>query len=236
MAVIGFAWSSLFLPGSEWYSLVVTGSHCFHYALATSKWSPPVLTVFTGLHTRPYSFILVLTRQHRFSVVLTFAAMSPMDEEKGDAMNGYSRLASYMGEGAEIAMFKRFTALNAHNLLLYQAELSELEKKLTEAIEKDEASGDFRRMLYDRYLVALQCSETDIDGNTEQLNTLRQIRKTLKEYSMYPHSSLGQALIHHQMRHFLCRGVSWNLTIHISEMSSICKTGSGIPMTVLFAF
>ena len=131
-----------------------------------------------------------------------------MDEEKGLPMGGYSRLASYMGEGAEIAMFKRFSALNAHNLLLYRAELYELEKTLMEAIQQHDASGDQRRMLYDRYLMVLLNSERDMNGNTEQLDTLRQIRKTLKEYSMYSNPSLDQALTNHQMRHFLCKDAS----------------------------
>jgi hypothetical protein len=44
-------------------------------------------------------------------------------------VNGYPKLARHMGASPEIAIFRRFGALNAQNLLYLQAELVHLEKR-----------------------------------------------------------------------------------------------------------
>jgi hypothetical protein len=43
---------------------------------------------------------------------------------------GYAQLASLMGAHPEVAVFRRFGALNAQNLLYLQAELTHLELEL----------------------------------------------------------------------------------------------------------
>ena len=45
-------------------------------------------------------------------------------------MEGYAKLASFMASDSEFAIFRRFGALNAQNLLYYQAELMDLETHL----------------------------------------------------------------------------------------------------------
>ena len=106
-----------------------------------------------------------------------------MEAKKHEPKRGFHKLASMMGEQPEYAVLRRFGALNVQNLLYYQAELAELEVKLNNAVEADYASGDPDRVLYDRFWKALMASETDANGNPEQLNTVRAIRRTLKEYS-----------------------------------------------------
>jgi hypothetical protein len=43
---------------------------------------------------------------------------------------GYTKLASVMGKNPELAIFRRFSALNAKNLLYLQAEHVNLEARL----------------------------------------------------------------------------------------------------------
>lgn len=101
------------------------------------------------------------------------------------AVNGYSRLASLMGPNPELAIFRRFTILNAHTLLLLQAELVYLENKLQKCVEADNASGHDDRKIYDRDWQSLFESDTMPDGSTDQLKTLMRIRSVVKEYSKF---------------------------------------------------
>jgi hypothetical protein len=54
-------------------------------------------------------------------------------------VTGYPRIAGEIGFNPELAMFRRFGALNARNLLYLQNELAQLELKLKKAELKDSA-------------------------------------------------------------------------------------------------
>jgi hypothetical protein len=99
------------------------------------------------------------------------------------AMNGYSKLASMMGPHPELAIFRRFGTLNAHNLLYLQAELVHLEHRLHQCVKSDAESGHIDRTIYDRDWQSLSESKLMPDGNAEQWETALKIRSTLKEYS-----------------------------------------------------
>ncbi|KAF2773208.1 hypothetical protein EJ03DRAFT_323714 [Teratosphaeria nubilosa] len=57
-----------------------------------------------------------------------------------EALHGYPKLAKFLGETGGYAIYKRFAALNARNLLYHQAKLTRLEHELNdlEKIFKDE--------------------------------------------------------------------------------------------------
>jgi hypothetical protein len=97
--------------------------------------------------------------------------------------NGYTKLAALMGAHPALANFRRFSALNAKNLLYLQAELIYLENKLQRCVEKDNASGHVDRILYDTDWQSLFESGTTAGGNGEQWKTMMRIRGVLKEYS-----------------------------------------------------
>jgi hypothetical protein len=98
-------------------------------------------------------------------------------------LNGYSKLASLMGAHSDLANFRRFSTLNAQNLLYLQAELVFLENKLGQCVEADKSSGHVNRGIYDRDWQALFESGANSGGDGEQWDTVLQIRKVLKEYS-----------------------------------------------------
>ena len=60
--------------------------------------------------------------------VESMAADIPLAEK----VRGYPKLAGQMGLRPEVAIFRRFGALNAENLLYFQAELALLERDLQE--------------------------------------------------------------------------------------------------------
>jgi hypothetical protein len=97
--------------------------------------------------------------------------------------NGYTKLAALMGAHPALANFRRFSALNAKNLLYLQAELIYLENKLQRCVEKDNGSGHVDRILYDTDWQSLFESGTTAGGNGEQWKTMMRIRGVLKEYS-----------------------------------------------------
>jgi len=99
--------------------------------------------------------------------------------------NGYTKLASLMGNHAEVAIFRRFNVLNALNLLYLQSEISELEESLHRACEADARSCDVNRKRYDRHWLSLSESSIKLNGNAEQWNLVLKIREKLKEYSKF---------------------------------------------------
>jgi hypothetical protein len=99
-------------------------------------------------------------------------------------VNGYPKLARYMGASPEIAIFRRFGALNAQNLLYLQAELVHLEKKLREFEKRDSQSSEGMKSQYARDWFWLSRSEND--GNDGQWQTVLAIREKLVEYSKQP--------------------------------------------------
>lgn len=95
-------------------------------------------------------------------------------------MEGYAKLSSVMSTDSEFAIYRKFGALNARNLLYHQAELLGLEDDLDDIASKDRNSHDSekREFAYD-WAVLSQAA----DGKNLQYEKFLKIRKTLREYS-----------------------------------------------------
>lgn len=112
-----------------------------------------------------------------------------LEEQKKPPMEkgGYRRMALAMENMHRFAIFKRFGALNAQNLLYLQAELTVLEKRLEGYIEVDRrVEPPSVREKYDRDWETLKNScekEAAIEHNDRQWSTFLEIREKLKEYS-----------------------------------------------------
>lgn len=105
-------------------------------------------------------------------------------------MEGYAKLASLMGPHPEVAILRRFGALNAQNLLYLQAELVALEDDLRAIAAEDSASDDPDRAIYSRdwYTLSKSKSRTaDGEDAGRQWQTVLCIREKLKEYSRLAH-------------------------------------------------
>jgi hypothetical protein len=98
-----------------------------------------------------------------------------------DVVVGYPKLAAKIESLPEAAIFRRFGALNAQNLLYYQAELTYLERKLQTQQHKDKNLGTDREKKYAIDWFWLKRARQD--GDATQLDLVLEIRKLLKEYS-----------------------------------------------------
>ncbi|KAF2193865.1 hypothetical protein K469DRAFT_709321 [Zopfia rhizophila CBS 207.26] len=98
-----------------------------------------------------------------------------------DRIMGYPKLAAQIEIRPETAMFRRFGALNAENLLYYQAELVQLEKLLRECQLADSLSSKGRKSKYALNWYWLR--ESRADGDTRQLDLVLRIRETLRLYN-----------------------------------------------------
>ena len=106
--------------------------------------------------------------------------MSPIDPFS-NAEVGYPKLAAMMESLPEAAIFRRFGALNAQNLLYYQAELTYLEQKLHTQQHKDKTQGTDSEKKYavDWYWLVRARKY----GDATQLDLVLKTRTLLKEYS-----------------------------------------------------
>lgn len=100
-----------------------------------------------------------------------------------EGLEGYSRLAAMMGSHPELAVFRRFGAINAQNVLYLQAELVHLELQLREYAREDENSGHPKRVIFSLDWQTL--SESSVDSDDKQWKTILRIREILKEYSEF---------------------------------------------------
>lgn len=103
---------------------------------------------------------------------------------------GYDRLGNLMGDASETAIFRRFGALSAENLLYLQAELQELEETFRRFQKDDRNSGHPDRIRYGRYWHVLSKSVEPgaKEGNKgNQWQTMLAIRSKLKEYCELVH-------------------------------------------------
>lgn len=110
-------------------------------------------------------------------------------------MDGYAKLATLMGAYPEVAIIRRFSALNVQSLLYLQAELVLLETRLREYEKEDRDSGDPNRI--DFAVDFMKLSSTTIkstddgvvmDGKETVLKDRRwtlmmDIKNKLREYS-----------------------------------------------------
>lgn len=109
-----------------------------------------------------------------FSIFIFF--VSAMDE-------GYPKIAWRMANVPDLAIFRRFQALNLQNLLYLQAELVHLEGQLEQAAAADAQSADARCKLYSRDWFTLRSSHAIPDCDGRQWAIFLDIRSKLKEYS-----------------------------------------------------
>ena len=97
-------------------------------------------------------------------------------------MEGYAKLSSVMSTDSEFAIYRKFGALNAQNLLYYQAELLGLEDDLNDIASRDRHSQDSEKRKFANNWAELSQAA---DGKDLQLEKFMKIRKTLKEYSQH---------------------------------------------------
>ena len=96
-------------------------------------------------------------------------------------MEGYAKIASRISLHPELGIFRRFSALNAQNLLYLQAEIHELEANLREYAAEDAAQPTTcPRSRYSRNWHKLANS---LDHDRRQWQTMLLLREKLKEYN-----------------------------------------------------
>jgi hypothetical protein len=105
---------------------------------------------------------------------------------------GYDRLARFMGEVPDAAIFHRFAHLSAQSLLHYQSELHELDLRLSKLQREDrEAAEGTDRRHYQFNSNRLRRSDwVDVKGeewknDSRQWDTILEIRELMKEYCEY---------------------------------------------------
>lgn len=126
------------------------------------------------------------TIEHPSSAKRTFSEQFNLRRLYHFAMEGYAKLASIMGSHPEVAILRRFGALNVQNLLYLQAELVALEDDLRAIAAEDNASSDPNRAIYSRDWHTLSNSKNYTPGGEtagKQWQTVLSIREKLKEYS-----------------------------------------------------
>lgn len=111
-------------------------------------------------------------------------------------MDGYPKIAHLMAHHPELAILRRFRALNSQNLLYLQAKLTHLEEELEELAQKDDA--DPSRTFYKRDWWSLAKSRGN-GSEKGQWKKVLQIRKTLNVYSTSI-SSFTATLLHEVTR------------------------------------
>jgi hypothetical protein len=94
---------------------------------------------------------------------------------------GYPRLAALQGTYPQLGIYRRFTTLNARNLLYLQAELVDLETCLDEYTKEDCASKDARKKLHNKNWYFLSQGNDGVPDS--QWHTMLCVREKLKEYS-----------------------------------------------------
>jgi hypothetical protein len=87
---------------------------------------------------------------------------------------GYAQVAALMSKEQDYAVFRKFTALNARNLLYLQAEITHLEQRLHEIDEALKASDDGKAVL---------SSWLKYVEDRDRMTLIRDIRQLLTEYS-----------------------------------------------------
>lgn len=111
----------------------------------------------------------------------------PSEEYTSDSMehplNGYSRLANLVGQYPGMAILRRFSRLNAQNLLYMQAELAQMEYELEIVAAEDSQSENPDVHSYQTYVHNMKKAQ---GSDSLQWQMVLEMRERLKEYSM-PH-------------------------------------------------
>ncbi|KAI4639286.1 hypothetical protein J4E93_009465, partial [Alternaria ventricosa] len=116
------------------------------------------------------------------------AAIIPPLDPLHDLIPGYPMLAGRMGNMPEVAMFRRFGALNARSLLYYQAELAHLEDELQLLEAEDAKSKDGKKEKYTTNAFWLNTADFRPDGelrdgDKRQRDLIVHMRHILREYN-----------------------------------------------------
>jgi hypothetical protein len=115
----------------------------------------------------------------------------PEDLEEGPKRpTGYEGLAQLMGVYPELAIFRRFGALNLQNVLFLQAEITALEEIYSEVAANQNHYPGFSEEWYEKvkrgdvYPDGQDRRDRDFDGPSGRYKLVLRLRKLLNEYSM----------------------------------------------------
>ncbi|RMZ67702.1 phthalate transporter [Pyrenophora seminiperda CCB06] len=100
-----------------------------------------------------------------------------------DLILGYPKIAGRMGLIPETAMFRRFGALNARNLLYLQSDLTRTENKLKKLELQDSQSEKGKKKNYALSHFWLQTASVQRDGDVQQKELVLKLRETLHQYN-----------------------------------------------------
>jgi hypothetical protein len=106
-------------------------------------------------------------------------------------VKGYPKLAARMEIQPELAIYRRFGALNAQNLLYLQAELESLENNLRKQQIQDDNDKQGNGPRYAKDWYWLNESKNGAKDEQLQLQLVLQIRSTLKAYSKLKSGAIG---------------------------------------------
>ncbi|KAH7065282.1 hypothetical protein B0J12DRAFT_723308 [Macrophomina phaseolina] len=134
-------------------------------------------------------------------------------------MSGYNKLPTLRGAHPELAVFRRFAAVNAQNVLLLQAEIVDLERELRKSEEGDKNSSDPARSNLgrdwyalsqpgrDNPRIAAKCEgeiessvtneQTQHASESRQYMILLELRSKLKEHNDALLQQAQMAELHH---------------------------------------
>jgi hypothetical protein len=99
----------------------------------------------------------------------------------GVPKQGYRRFAEYMAWNPAMAILPRFRAANMLTLLCLQAEISEVEQRLSDFTDLDDSSEDPVKVRFSRNWQLLKQAGQE----SEQWKLVLQLRAKLAEYSEY---------------------------------------------------
>ena len=109
-----------------------------------------------------------------------------MTDDAEIPLKGYPKLAIVMGEDPDVAIFRRFGALNALILMRLQAELIEIEKELRIKQQDDDKAGppigDYSTNLFK--LNMEQATRQGDEGHPNQMALLQRAQYTLNTYRL----------------------------------------------------
>ena len=97
-------------------------------------------------------------------------------------MEGYTKIASFMGQHPESAMTLRFSDINLQSILYLQAEIYGLRQDLRLEERENAALPDLKRQALNWHLLA---HDSESGEKTERWKKIEQLRHLLKEYSTH---------------------------------------------------
>jgi hypothetical protein len=102
-----------------------------------------------------------------------------------NTVSGYEGLARFMGTYPELAIFRRFGALNLQNIIYLQAEITTLEDEFQEIVAEDNLNAE--REMFSRdwdHLANSANSGYGDEAASRRYRMIIHIRQVLKDYSM----------------------------------------------------